>query len=153
MVLWMFWYMCVLYCFVPFGKTVLLYCYANKSLESWILNLVISQWTLWIYWSFDHRNPIWNQYLKTFWKKSMCYARRWPGNVPSYSKICTCLITMKAMLTNALIFYLYIYMYYENAFPYITTRFRIYFASRIVSMTKRRTMYFHLYTIIYSIIP
>ena len=36
MVLWMFWYMRVLYCFVPFGKTVLLYCYA-KSLESWIL--------------------------------------------------------------------------------------------------------------------
>ena len=29
-----FWYMCVLYCFVPFGKTMLLYCYANKSLES-----------------------------------------------------------------------------------------------------------------------
>ena len=31
-----FLYMCVLYCFVPFGKTVLSYCYANKSLESWI---------------------------------------------------------------------------------------------------------------------
>ena len=31
------WYMCVF--FVPFGKTVLLYYYANKSLESWILNL------------------------------------------------------------------------------------------------------------------
>ena len=35
--------MCVLYCFVPFGKTVLLYCYANKSLESLLVGALLRE--------------------------------------------------------------------------------------------------------------